>query len=252
MIEKCLGEQIVGLDFYLKDALFETDRKIRLQKDENEEDILDMEYFSSIDLSLPKSEINVLDGIGNGGKFSTTVEEKNRTFSFSTKFKSNSVTPFNVERIEKLVNWFSYNSEEKLYLCIHIKDMLETYRIEVRPSVSGEKYKNLAISEDISLKLVSEKPFFESVRSKRILDNIANNYPIIFSVNGFETFPNIKLTLNKNVTSIIMYSTSNYGFEIRGDIRAGVIDIDTEKAKIFYNGVESPNLIYRGSFFSLK
>jgi hypothetical protein len=172
MIEKTYGEAIYGYDFWSA-ALNESPYVLWLQK-ENSEEKLQLDIFNNINFGLPKVKIGVDQVIGlAGGVYSGLPTIENREFSFKTFFAGNDYkTALNAERIDYILNWFEYNKYEKMYLYWFVKDRLKTYRIEVRPSISGEQYNKYIIAKDVGISLIAEKPYFEAVEETEISETL--------------------------------------------------------------------------------
>lgn len=172
MIEKTYGEAIYGYDLW-STALNESLYVLWLQK-ENSEEKLQLDIFNNINFGLPKVKIGVDQVIGlAGGVYSGLPTIENREFSFKTFFAGNDYkTALNAERIDYILNWFEYNKYEKMYLYWFVKDRLKTYRIEVRPSISGEQYNKYIIAKDVGISLISEKSYFEAVEETEISETL--------------------------------------------------------------------------------
>lgn len=179
MIEKTYGEAIYGYDFWSA-ALNESPYVLWLQK-ENSEEKLQLDIFNNINFGLPKVKIGVDQVIGlAGGVYSGLPTIENREFSFKTFFAGNDYkTALNAERIDYILNWFDYNKYEKMYLYWFVKDRLKTYRIEVRPSISGEQYNKYIIAKDVGISLKAEKSYFETVEETVINRELLINETII-------------------------------------------------------------------------
>lgn len=252
MIERLYGEALYGIDVMSK-KLDETNTVLWLYKEKTGEK-LSLDDFGSVDFGLPKIQQKIASPGGlAGGYFDGRPTVGNREFKFTTFFKGdNAVSALNGQRIDKILKWFYYDPTDKMWLYWRVKDRAKTYRIEVRPALSGEKYKRLAIADGISLSLIAQKPYFEDTEETVVPHTAVNDDTITINNSGIETPWIIQLTTTSTVSVISCSNENGQSWRIVEDFAEGtVIKVDNGTGMVWVNSVVKNAFFDNGTIFPL-
>lgn len=257
MIEKIYGEAIYDYDVWTA-ALNESPYVLWLQKD-NSEDKLQLDVFDNINFGLPKVKINVEQVAGlAGGVFKGIPVVENREFSFKSFFAGNDYkTALNGERIDFILNWFEYDRDYKMYLYWYVKDRVKTYRIEVRPSISGESYKKYLIAKDVNINLIAAKSYFEAVEETAVEEELIiteglTYHTVAVDNKGLETPLIIEIIPYDNISTLKVTTSRGTGFESSYSFPSGKkIIIDSATGIVTLDGVVMNSFFSSGSPFNL-
>lgn len=251
MIEKCYGEALWGADVFTA-LLNEADMTLWLKKDSSDEK-LSLDQFGSIDFGLPKTTQNVASTGGlAGGYYDGRPTYKNRVFTLTTFFAGdNTHKALDADRVEMMRKWFVYDPHYKMWLYWNVKQWGRIFRIEVRPSIQSEVYKNLYLADNVKVTLTAEKPYFEATEEDVL--TYTSDDDLVINNRGYEVPFCLKWKPTENAARLLVRSNRGFGFEAYGKLVGGYEYIfDGRESKCYENDIEKPSLISSGSFFTLK
>lgn len=210
-------------------------------------------FALSLDLDNPARKYNVKKIIGNGASVSGGDYFEDRTISFSRNFKADGVSvtgAFNAVR-SAFISKYILSSDE-IYL---IRDYNGTLQyIRVYPQLGGEKYKKLLISEDFTIKLICDEPFFQNttLTTSGTFTKTVRFRDVNFTMPGVMCPIIFQGEFVSNDTEIKIGVYDNYGVRVVKDFAAGdIVKIDSGSLRVWINGVERFNLVIEGTPFNI-
>lgn len=244
---------IYGLDFYI-DSIDDNEAHFWLQY-ENDENRLIVDNFSDIDLGLPAEKHNMTANSSGINAFYGRSEYSERIITLQTYWGKDTDGGIINRRRNFLIDYFTGKSA-KLYFYIYIPQKMRRYKVEVKPSITGEKYSNFVIVDGISIKLTCASVFYESEDFISHKETITGNKESFFRVqnDGFETSFVLKIVPTEDFDSFQFANAGGSVFKIRTYSKwtaGSVITVDTGLASVKVNGIEQLNAIERGTFFNL-
>jgi hypothetical protein len=247
------GKMIYGVDFYVNE-IDDSQCHFWLQY-ENEENRLIVDKFGEIDLGLPKETHKITENTSGINAFYGRSEYGNRTIQLQTYWAKEDDAGVISRRRNFLIDFFTGKSA-KLYFYIYIPQKMRRYKVEVKPSITGEKYSNLVITNDISITLTCASVFFESEDFVSTAIEIKDNKEKSFTVinDGYETSFKIKIKAKEDFAEFMLANSAGGAFRIKNiaNWTAGSeIIVDTGDATISVGGVEQLIGLSDGTFFNL-
>lgn len=247
------GKMIYGVDFYT-DKIDDSQCHFWLQY-ENEENRLIVDKFGEIDLGLPKETHKITENTSGINAFYGRSEYGNRTIQLQTYWAKEDDAGVICRRRNFLIDFFT-GKNAKLYFYMYIPQKMRRYKVEVKPSITGEKYSNLVIANDISITLTCASVFFESEDFVSTAIEIKDNKEKSFTVinDGYETSFKIKIKAKEDFAEFMLANSAGGAFRIKNiaNWTAGSeIIVDTGDASISVAGVEQLIGLSDGTFFNL-
>lgn len=206
-------------------------------------------YFYKFDLGIPERNYSAMDRIGSGSIINGGEKYGKRTITFI----GNANSGISDNRITFLRNWIT--TSDKIYL--YLSDSNGLKRIEVFPILSAfGKYSNKIIlsSDDFTLKLLTEKPFFENTESTKInFSKNSNPFEIAIINNGIPTPFAFLINFLGTTSKIQIRLYENYGISIiKNFVNGNELEINTSNLEIQINQTVRTNLDYSGTPFMLQ
>jgi hypothetical protein len=206
--------------------------------------------FRDISLGKARRKHEFKKQIGNGQKIIRSVFRNPQDIKGRIKYNSLTANTFDSVRREFLRDWV--HTEDVVYLYRNEDDRL-TKREVILDIDGNESYDLYRISNDISVILLSEKPFFTNV--VEVVENFTKTgateeIPI---TNNGEYVPFIvNFTFGSGAGQFIVKTFENKAVEIDYSFSNGmVLQIDLADLTIYINGIERTNLDVTGSPFNL-
>jgi hypothetical protein len=208
---------------------------------------------TQIDLDTPQRKWNVRKIIGNGASVSGGDYYSDRKITFSRIFKKDgvSISGALTDARNDFINKFITLSDD-LYFIRNYNGILQS--IQVLPIMGSEKYKNLLISEDFTVSLLCNLPFFsdtlETVTSP--FSKTSRYFDKEITVTGLPVPIVFEGTFSSSDTSLTLGVFENYGAIITYAFVAGdVVRFDSGSMRLWVNDVERFNATITGTPFML-
>ncbi len=249
MINRYGNESLIwGLDYY-NAGVNESLNEYWLSYENSEFKLL-LDKFSDLDLGLPNESHSISNNPNGYNKFIGKSEYSEREISFSTFFDGSKKQ----ERAE-LISYFTGKSE-KLYFYHHIPYLFKTYRIEVKPSISGEKYSSLKLADKVKIILTCKDSFFESVDYTEHEINIPNENVKAFEIEnaGFDTSFELIVKPNTALTEFQLVHQNGNAFQVSffSEIASNqIIKINSGTGEISVDGIIQDFGFSKGATFEL-
>jgi len=129
--------------------------------------------FADLQITIPEKKIEAKKSWGQGSIIENTPFFSNRVISFNYRFKAKNGQIFTIERDDFFNNWLFTNDIVYLYR----QSERGEQRIRGHFKISEkEKYKKYAISDDIAIDFITEKPFFENLTEKKYSGSVTYGY----------------------------------------------------------------------------
>ncbi|MCH5149863.1 MAG: phage tail family protein [Spirochaetales bacterium] len=253
-VMRYVGDKMIyGLDFYVS-SIDDNETKFWLQyKNDNRRLIVD--FFDEIDLGLPKESHSMTENSFGINSFYGRAEYGTRTITLQTHWAKDTDGGIISRRRNFLIDFFT-GKTEKLYFYMYIPQKMRRFRVEVKPSITGEKYKNFVIAENISITLTCASVYFESETYSQTVMRVNSDAetPLIVNNEGYETSFVLQIIPDEDFSEFQLSNSAGGAFRIitPGGWTAGsVIEVDTGTTSITVDGVEQRFGLNRGTYFSL-
>lgn len=247
------GKMIYGVDFYI-DNIDDNESHFWLQY-ENEENRLIVDNFGEIDLGLPKETHKLTENVSGINAFYGRSEYGQRTITLQTYWAKETDGGIISRRRKFLINFFT-GKQEKLFFYMYLPQKMRRYRVEVKPSISGETYKNFVVNDNVSISLLCNSVFFESEEFVSVTKKVTSKTETEIKVfnEGFETSFIAEITPTEDFSAFQLSNAFGGAFKIQSvsNWAAGShIRIDTGTAQLSVNGIEQTFGLSKGTFFNL-
>lgn len=248
------GEKMIyGLDFYARE-IDDTESKFWLQY-EGEERRLIVDSFDEIDTGLPKESHSMTENTFGVNSFYGRAEYGTRTITLKTHWGKETDGGIISRRRNFLIDFFT-GKTAKLYFYMYVPQKMRRFRVEVKPSISGEAYKNFVIAEGITVTLTCASVYFESEIFSESAKRITSKDETAFSVfnEGYETAFVLQIIPEEDFNEFQLSNSAGGAFLIKAisNWTAGsVVEVDTGRALITVDGVEQRFGLTKGTYFSL-
>lgn len=255
-INRYAGESLIwGIDYYTR--FNEETNSVFWCQYKNDDYRLLLDPFGKINLGLPK-EKHVLTGNPTGfNRFIGKSEYSEREISFSTYFAREKDVSVISRRRDFLIDYFTFKEDKKLFFFLFKPHLMKSYRVEVRPQITGEKYSNLAVTTDITVTLLCKSVFLEaadwSVVAKEVTDQSVQEVEAVN--NGFETSFILEIVPKVELNRFQLTHESGAGFRVETPslfYPEQKIEIDTGTGEITIAGVIQSLSFSKGATFNLK
>lgn len=245
---------IYGLDCYVR-AADDTESKFWLQY-ENENKRLIVDSFGEIDLGLPKESHSMTDNSSGINAFYGRSEYGTRTITLLTHWGKDTDGGIINRRRNFLIDFFT-GKNAKLYFYMYVPEKMRCFRVEVKPSISGEKYKNFVVMDSAAVTLTCASVYFESETFTEQQKKIYKNEETDFSVDneGYETSFVLQIIPDEDFSEFQLANSAGGAFKVKTPgvwLSGSVVEVDTGKASISVDGIEQLIGLDRGTFFSLQ
>lgn len=244
---------IYGLDCYIA-AADDNESKFWLQY-ENEEKRLIVDSFGEIDLGLPKESHSMTENTSGINAFYGRSEYGARTITLQTYWAKDTDGGIISRRRNFLIDFFTGKSA-KLYFYMYIPQKMKRFRVEVKPAISGEKYKNFVVMDSAAVTLTCASVYFEAENFTSISHEITSTDEIQLAAynDGYETSFILQVIPKEDFNDLQLSNSAGGAFRVKTQnnwIAGSVIEIDTGTASITVDGVEQLIGLNRGTFFNL-
>jgi hypothetical protein len=214
-----------------------------------------VDNFGEVDLGLPKELHRLTENASGINAFYGRSEYGNRTITLQTYWAKDTDGGIIGRRRNFLIDFFT-GKAAKLYFFMYVPQKMRTYKVEVKPSISGEKYQNLIINDNVSISLLCNSVYLEAEDFSAVKKSIVSNKETEIKVfnDGFETSFIAEITPTEDFSELQISNSFGGAFKIQTVTpwaAGSKIRIDTGTAELSVNGIIQTFGINKGTFFNL-